>query len=193
MRIIQSLFLAFTLFLSAHSYAQNIVTLDASSSIFSQTPSAQGTSIHNEFGPRVGSMSNMVAAWKLTKGPLFQVPAGTVFKFIWTDKSSEKGVVVNSSAHVGVEPVPGTQNVPPPTVGGTAGGGGGLGGGGGGIGVIGYTPIYQTTTVCIAGSCWSETTIIGYEPIIGPRDQSRLIPISANTNEPQKCGSFFCR
>ncbi len=106
-------------------------------------------------------MSAMVNTWKLSKGPFFNVPQGTVFKFIWTDKSSEKGLVINNSSTVGVEPIPGTQSMP-------SGGGVGyttdqFGNSLGGVGVIGFTPIYSSSTVCVGDYCETASVIIGYQ------------------------------
>ena len=62
------------------------------------------------------------------------------------------------------------------SVGGAAGGtGGGGGAGGGGFGIVGFSPVYVTATVCSGGVCTSQQVLVGYDPIYGRIGDTRAI------------------
>ena len=123
---------------------------------------------------RIAALTAAASAYRAQFGimAMTKLRIGDRFKLTYKDGTSETAEVVSQTMTEGAVPVPGTQrNADGSLVGSTGGstGGGGGGGTGGGAywGVIGYTPIYATGTVCVGSVCETQTQIVGYEPVYG--------------------------
>ena len=162
------MFLALVAF--SHSGMAQSVTINAGDAPYNLLPAVRNITVRSDVELRIAALSAAAGAYRHQFGlmALSKLPAGSQFKMIYEDGSSERAVVDSQTSSLGTVPVPGTQrDADGNLIASNGGGSGSNGGSNGGIGIIGYRPVYVTATVCSGGVCTSQRVLVGYEPIYG--------------------------
>jgi hypothetical protein len=159
-------FLLLNVFSINFAHAQSI-TINASNAPYNLRPALNNISIYSAFHDRTAAVSDAASLYRsLTGGFVSRLKPGVIFKITYKDGTSESAIAGPFVSEFQAEPIPGTQSDANGSA--SSSGGGGLGAPGGGrVGVIGYSPVYDYTSVCTLDGCTLKLIIVGYRPIYG--------------------------
>ncbi|MFC3814693.1 hypothetical protein [Lysobacter sp. GCM10012299] len=72
------------------------------------------TTVDSDKEVRMSGASQVAAVYRASSGaPFSTLPAGSTFKVVWPDGSSEYVMIVNPASGTGVDPIPGSQQKAP--------------------------------------------------------------------------------
>lgn len=99
---------------AAYSVTAAGVMIDAIADNYRELSQVAATTVDSPEDARSLGAAQLAAAYRARSGaPFATLPAGSIFRVVWPDGSSEYVMVVSQASGTGIRPIPGTQRPAP--------------------------------------------------------------------------------